>query len=72
MLFINFQMAHLTSFFLTVNYALTAFIRLQDKAQSISNLQFSSVSEHIIQCFNCNMSDKTESMLFNFQHQELV
>jgi len=34
-------MAHLATFFLTVNYGLNAFLRLQEKVQ---NLQFSSVS----------------------------
>ena len=38
------QMAHLASFFLTVNYALTAYMRLREKADTITNLPFSSVS----------------------------
>ena len=37
-------MAHLASFFLTVNYGLNAYIRLREKTQNISNFQFSSVS----------------------------
>ena len=45
----NLQIAHLASFFLTVNYALTAFIRLHEKAHSISSLQLSSVSVGILQ-----------------------
>lgn len=38
------EMAHLASFFLTVNYGLNAYIRLREKTQNISNFQFSSVS----------------------------
>ena len=43
-LFSFMQMAHLASFFLTVNYALTAYMRLREKADTITNLPFSSVS----------------------------
>ena len=42
------QMAHLASFFLTVNYALTAYMRLREKADTITNLPFSSVSTFCI------------------------
>lgn len=38
------EMAHLASFFLTVNYALTAYMRLREKADTIINLPFSSVA----------------------------
>ena len=39
--FVNHQMAHIATFFLTVNYGLNAFLRLQEK---VKNLQVSSVS----------------------------
>ena len=38
------QIAHLASFFLTINYALTAFFGLWGKKNNINSLQFSSVS----------------------------
>ena len=37
-------MAHLASFFLTVNYGLNAYIRLREKAKNITNVQLLSVS----------------------------
>ena len=37
-------MAHLASFFLTVNYGLNAYIRLREKAKNITNFQLLSVS----------------------------
>ena len=33
--FVNQQMAHLATFFLTVNYGLSAFLRLQEKVKSL-------------------------------------
>lgn len=38
------EMAHLASFFLTVNYGLNAYIRLRGKTKSIANFQLPSVS----------------------------
>ena len=37
-------MAHLASFFLTVNYGLNAYIRLREKAKNITTFQLLSVS----------------------------